>query len=112
MVISPPFDWQLRLNGSGIVPRGRGWRPGRRRTSWRRCTTKGLEQFRLAYDEDGLSVDRFDGYGAHPPSTLRQFLSATAELGGVVRDVLLPGPRPLEAGPTARGVRGSVQLRR
>jgi transaldolase len=47
--------------------------------------------FRRAYDEDGLSVAEFLSFGP-TRRTLRQFLSATAELEWLVRDTVLPDP--------------------
>ena len=41
--------------------------------------------------EDGLSVAEFDSFGP-TRRTLRQFIAATAELGAMVRDVLVPDP--------------------
>jgi transaldolase len=89
VVISPPFEWQVRLNDSGIEPLPRIDEPvaddvldtlyGR------------FSEFRRAYDSDGMSIGEFEQYGA-TRRTLRQFLAATAELESVVRDVLLPDP--------------------
>jgi transaldolase len=50
-----------------------------------------LEEFRKAYDADGIAVADFDAYGA-TRRTLRQFLGANNELEALVRDVLLPNP--------------------
>ena len=47
--------------------------------------------FRRAYDEDGLSVDEFDGFGPNR-RTLRQFLGAYADLARFIRDQMLPSP--------------------
>src|SRR5215213_9734440 len=89
VVISPPFEWQVRLNASGIEPVARIDEPvaadvldslyGR------------FAEFRRAYDADGMAVGEFQEYGA-TRKTLRQFLAACAELEGVVRDVLMPDP--------------------
>ena len=50
-----------------------------------------FEDFRRAYDDDGLAIDAFDHY-APTRRTLRQFLGACADLDALVRDVLLPNP--------------------
>src|SRR3954452_14763643 len=89
VVISPPFDWQLRLNGSGIAPRPRMDDPVAPHVV--EALYDHLEQFRIAYDENGLTLDRFDGYGA-TRRTLRQFLAANSELEALVRDVVVPDP--------------------
>jgi transaldolase len=89
IVISPPFAWQQRFNRSGIKPLPRIDQPvdpavvselyGR------------LAEFRLAYDEAGLSPGEFESYGASR-RTMRQFIEATVALERLVRDVLLPDP--------------------
>jgi transaldolase len=89
VVISPPFAWQKRLNASGIaaVPRiDDPVAPEVVETLYRQ-----VEEFRRAYDPDGLTVPAFDGFGA-TRRTLRQFLTAAADLDALVRDVLLPDP--------------------
>lgn len=89
VVISPPFDWQVRLNASGIEPVARIDEPvdaGVLDTLYSR-----FPDFRAAYDPDGMTIGEFQEYGA-TRKTLRQFLAATAELESVVRDVLLPDP--------------------
>ncbi|WP_346619412.1 transaldolase family protein [Blastococcus montanus] len=89
VVISPPFEWQVRLNASGIDPVPRIDEPvadevldalyGR------------FPEFRRAYDPDGMAVGEFQDFGA-TRKTLRQFLVACTDLEAVVRDVLLPDP--------------------
>jgi transaldolase len=89
LVISPPYPWQQRLNASGIEPVSRIDVPVEPRivqTLLQRCP-----EFRRAYDEQGLRVEEFDGYGA-TRRTLRQFLAATADLAALVRDFLVPNP--------------------
>lgn len=89
VVISPPFGWQKRLNASGIEPTHRLDDPVDPRIV--EDLYDNFAEFRKAYDEDGLSVDEFTGYGA-TVRTLRQFLDANNELESFVRDVLLPNP--------------------
>lgn len=89
VVISPPFEWQVRLNTSGIEPLPRIDEPVDE------AVMSGLyesfAEFRRAYDLDGMAIGEFEGFGA-TRRTLRQFLVACADLEGVVRDVLLPDP--------------------
>ena len=89
VVISPPFEWQVRLNASGLEPLPRIDDPvtGAVLGSLR----ESLPEFRRAYEPDGMTIAEFEGFGA-TRQTLRQFLGACAELEGVVRDVLLPDP--------------------
>jgi transaldolase len=89
VVVSPPFAWQQRLNGSGIQPVPRIAEPVAPAVV---DALYGLvAEFRRAYDPDGLTVADFDTFGA-TRRTLRQFLTATADLDALVRDVLLPDP--------------------
>lgn len=89
VVISPPFEWQVRLNSSGIEPLPRIDDPVAD------AVVSGLydniPEFRRAYDPDGMAIGEFQDFGA-TRRTLRQFLVACADLESVVRDVLLPDP--------------------
>jgi len=89
VVISPPFEWQVRLNASGIEPLPRIDEPVADAVVDALYTH--FPEFRRAYDPDGMASDEFEQYGA-TRRTLRQFLAACADLEGVVRDVLLPNP--------------------
>ncbi|WP_448627506.1 transaldolase family protein [Geodermatophilus sp. URMC 64] len=89
VVISPPFEWQVRLNASGIEPLPRIDDPVDDAVVSTLCEK--FPEFRRAYDQDGMTIGEFEGYGA-TRRTLRQFLAACADLEGVVRDVLLPDP--------------------
>jgi len=89
VVISPPFGWQKRLNASGIDARPRMDDPVDPAVV--DALYSRLEEFRKAYDPDGLSIAEFDGFGA-TRRTLRQFLAANNELEALVRDVLVPNP--------------------
>jgi transaldolase len=89
VVVSPPFDWQVRLNASGIEPVERIDEPVAAHVVdelYRR-----FPDFRRAYEVDGMTPAEFQDYGA-TRKTLRQFLAACAELEALVRDVLLPDP--------------------
>jgi transaldolase len=89
VVISPPFDWQVKLNGSGIEPVPLIDEPVADAvldTLYRQ-----FPEFRRAYDPEGMSPAEFQDFGA-TRKTLRQFLASCAELEGLVRDVLLPDP--------------------
>lgn len=87
-VISPPYAWQVRINKSGLAAEPRIDQP---------VDPRVLEQlqrfgdFRRAYDEDGMAIADFDGFGP-TRRTLRQFLTACAELDALIRDVMVPSP--------------------
>ncbi len=89
MVISPPFGFQKRFNMSGIEPVVRIDTPVEPRIV--EALHSQLEEFRKAYDVDGMSVAEFDSFGA-TRRTLRQFLAANNDLEALVRDVVVPDP--------------------
>lgn len=89
VVISPPFEWQARLNASGIEPVNRIEEPVAKDIVATLCDK--FPDFRRAYDTDGMAIGEFQDFGA-TRKTLRQFLGACADLEGIVRDVLLPDP--------------------
>jgi transaldolase len=89
VVISPPFEWQVRLNASGIEPMSRIEEPVAPPVVDELYAK--FPDFRRAFDEDGMTVPDFLNFGA-TRRTLRQFLAACSELELLVRDVLLPNP--------------------
>lgn len=89
VVISPPFDWQVKFNASGIRPEPRidvPVAPQILDTLYDR-----IPDFRRAYEPDGMQIAEFDGFGA-TRRTLRQFLAANADLEALIRDVVVPNP--------------------
>jgi transaldolase len=89
LVISPPFDWQLRINENELPVEARIDVPVDE--SIVASLYEQLKDFRRAYELDGLTTLEFDGFGA-TRATLRQFLEADAKLDALVRDVLIPVP--------------------
>jgi transaldolase len=86
-VISPPFDWQLRINENAIPAEDRiDFAVDARIIDVLRDR---FPDFVKAYDVDGMTIDEFDSFGP-TRRTLRQFLEANAELDALVRDVLVP----------------------
>jgi len=89
LVVSPPFEWQRRINENNLAATSRIDVPVDERivnTLYDR-----LPEFRRAYDNGGMSVEEFESFGA-TRRTLRQFLQAMTELETYVRDVLVPDP--------------------
>ena len=89
LVLSIPYEWQVKFNASDIEVRERMSQPVDAR-----IVTAMYEQipdFRRAYDEDGLSAAEFDTYGA-TVRTLRGFIASAHDLMAVVRDFMLPNP--------------------
>jgi transaldolase len=89
VVISPPYKWQVRFNGSDVRVASRIEEPVDPEIVDE--LSRKFPDFRRAYDENGLSVSEFDTYGP-TVRTLRQFLEATHELAVRVRDLMLPNP--------------------
>jgi transaldolase len=89
VVISPPYKWQVRFNGSDVSVASRIDTPVDPEIVDE--LLRKFPDFGRAYNEDGLSVSEFDTYGP-TVRTLRQFLEATHELAVRVRDLLLPNP--------------------
>jgi transaldolase len=89
VVISPPYKWQVRFNGSDVRVASRIETPVNPEIVDE--LLRKFPDFRRAYNEDGLSLAEFDTYGP-TVRTLRQFLEATHELAVRVRDLLLPNP--------------------
>lgn len=88
VVISPPFPWQKRIQASTLTGEDRMHIPVRPEILEALYT---LEEFRKAYDVDGLTPEQFIEFGA-TRKTLRQFLGADEELDQIVRDILIPAP--------------------
>jgi len=89
MVISPPYSWQVRFNGSDVDVRSRI--DDLVKPEIENELLKKFPDFRRAFAEDGLSPAEFDSFGP-TRRTLRQFISACHDLDSVVRDVLIPDP--------------------
>jgi transaldolase len=89
VVISPPYNWQVRYNASDITIENRINKAVDARIVDQ--LYKKFADFRRAYDEDGLSIDEFDSFGA-TRRTLRQFCAACTDLDALVRDFIVPNP--------------------
>jgi transaldolase len=89
LIVSLPYEWQLKANASDIEVRER-----MSRTVDSRIVEElyeNIHDFRRAYDENGMAVDEFDDYGA-TVRTLRVFISSAHDLMAEVRDFMLPNP--------------------
>ena len=89
VVISPPFAWQERYNGSDVTVENR------MDTPVDPAVVAQLERkfadFRRANGDKGLRTEEFDSFGP-TVRTLRQFIRATTDLVAIVRDMILPEP--------------------
>jgi transaldolase len=89
VVISPPCPWQKRYNASDIEIVNRIDTPVDSRIV--DTLLSKFPDFERAYTENGLSHEEFDTFGS-TRRTLRQFITACAEMNGIVRDIILPNP--------------------
>jgi transaldolase len=89
VILTIPYEWQLRFNKSDIEVKERIHNPVNPEVV--EALYRKFPDFRKAYDEDGMSVDEFDSYGACV-RTLRGFIASYHELVAVVRDFMLPNP--------------------
>lgn len=88
LVVSPPFQWIKDINDNGLPAESRIDVPVDPAIIETLRTR--VPDFSRAYDEDGMTPDEFDHFGA-TVRTLRQFLEADAQLDALVRDILIPG---------------------
>ncbi len=89
VVISPPCPWQKRYNESDIEVISRIDTPVDAKIV--DTLLAKFPDFERAYTENGLTHEEFDTFGS-TRRTLRQFITACAEMNGIVRDIILPNP--------------------
>ncbi len=89
VVISPPYSWQVRFNASDVQVRPRIDEPVDPKIVGE--LTKKFAEFRRASEENGMTVEEFDTFGA-TRRTLRQFVAACHDLDAIVRDFQIPNP--------------------
>jgi transaldolase len=89
VIISPPYHWQKRYNNSDVSVENRMDKPVD--TEIIAELAGKFKDFNRAYNEDGMSVEEFDGFGP-TVRTLRQFIESTTSVISRVRDVMIPNP--------------------
>jgi transaldolase len=89
LILTIPYAWQVQFNGSDIEVKNRIDNPVAPEVVAELYSK--FPDFRIAYDEGGISVTDFDRYGA-TVRTLRSFIEAYRDLLAIVRDVMLPPP--------------------
>ena len=89
LILTIPYEWQLLFNSSDIEVKERMQNPVPPEIVNTLYTH--FEEFRKAYDEDGLSLDEFDSYGA-TIRTLRGFITSYHDLQALIRGFMLPDP--------------------
>jgi transaldolase len=89
LIVSMPYEWQLKANDSDIEVKEYINNPVDPQII--QAMYEKIPDFRRAYDENGMSVDEFDTYGA-TVRTLRGFITSAHDLMGEVRNFMLPNP--------------------
>ena len=89
LILTIPYNWQLQFNASDVEVKERMQNPVPAEIVDYLYTH--FEDFRRAYDEDGMTVEEFDSYGG-TVRTLRGFIQSYHDLQGMVRDFMLPDP--------------------
>ena len=89
VILTIPYGWQLKFNNSKIEVKDRMDDPVDEKIV-NELIDK-FPEFKRAYDENGLTVEAFDTYGA-TVRTLRGFIGAYHELLGIIREYMLPNP--------------------
>lgn len=89
VVCTIPCKWAKRFNGSDVTVENRMNTPVDPKIV-AELTAK-FEDFRRAYEPDGMTPQEFESYGA-TARTLRQFIGGYAELCSMIRDLMVPNP--------------------
>ena len=89
IVLSIPYEWQLKINASQIEVKERMFDPINPKILTDLLNK--IPDFRMAYEPDGMNIDQFDSYGA-TVRTLRGFINSYHDVQGIVRDFMLPNP--------------------
>ena len=89
VVQTMPYEWALKANASDIPVIERIQNPVDPQIVDELYDK--IPDFRQAYDEDGMSPEEFDSYGAIV-RTLRGFITSVHDLAAVIRDFMLPNP--------------------
>lgn len=89
LIVSLPYEWQLKANASDIEVCERISNPVDPKIV--ETLYEKIPDFRRSYDENGMTVEEFDDYGA-TIRTLRGFITSAHDLMGEVRNFMLPNP--------------------
>ncbi|HSL28253.1 MAG TPA: transaldolase family protein [Anaerolineales bacterium] len=89
LVVSLPYEWQMKANASDIEVQERMSMPVDAQIVEE--LYRNIPDFRCAYDVDGMSVQEFDNYGA-TVRTLRSFIASVHDLMAEIRELMLPNP--------------------
>ena len=89
LILTIPYKWQLQFNASDVEVKERMDNPVPAEIV--DYLYSHFDDFKKAYDEDGMPVEEFDSYGG-TVRTLRGFIQSYHDLQGLIRDFMLPDP--------------------
>ena len=89
LILTIPYKWQLQFNASDVEVKERMDNPVPAEIVESLYTH--FDDFKKAYDEDGMPVEEFDTYGG-TVRTLRGFIQSYHDLQSLIRDFMLPDP--------------------
>jgi transaldolase len=84
-----PHEWQVKFNESGVAVTPRMHEPVKAEIL--DTLYDKIPDFRKAYDEDGMTAEEFDAYGA-TVRTLRSFIAGWHDFVAAIRNFMLPDP--------------------
>lgn len=89
VTLTIPWEWQVKYNESDVKPTPRMQEPVNEEILETLYTH--IPDFRRAYDEDGMTVEEFNTFGA-TVRTLRSFIEGYYSFVAMIRDFMLPNP--------------------
>ena len=89
VVLTIPYKWQLRFNGSDVPVRDTMDDPIP--AGCVESLAKHFPDFVRAYEPDGMKPEEFEQYGASA-RTLRSFIGGYSDLLATIRDFMVPNP--------------------
>lgn len=89
VTLTIPWEWQVKYNESDVKPASRMQIPVSEEILDALYTK--IPDFRRAYDEEGMSVEEFDTFGA-TVRTLRSFIEGYYSFVALIREFMLPNP--------------------
>ena len=89
VILTIPYDWQVLFNKSSVEVKERMQNPVDQKIIDELYSR--IPDFRRAYDEDGMTIQEFERFGA-TARTLRVFCEHYYEVLSIVRDFMIPNP--------------------
>ena len=90
VILTLPYKWQVRFNNSDIEVNKRMHDPVDQEIL-DELAKKFPEEWKKGYDENGMTIEEFDDYGA-AQRTLRGFIAGYDNLVAKIRDMMIPNP--------------------